>query len=149
MKILSKQASLLVELVVALSIGSFIILQLSSFLVVFVQRMHSSIKQERYLLKQQSVLDMLVRDLDSAIDSNAGENDRTLITLRCWNLKERMPLEIGTITWSRVKGQLHRTVGGSRAPQVFGNVLSGLNFDCEKKIMWFIDEKNKVVEIAW
>ena len=144
-----KRGSLLIELVVALSIGILILLQLSTFLVTFVQQMHALAKQEQRALQQGAVLDLLMRDLDTAIAHSESDNSINLIILTCWRMSAHEKIEPFLIVWSRLQGRLQRKIGGAVVPQVFGSVLPGLAFDIDKRIMRFVDERNKVVEIKF
>ena len=144
-----KQGSLLIELVVALSIGVLILLQMSTFLVGFVEQMHGLAVYEQRFLQQGAVLDLLMRDLDAAIAHSRSDNAINLIALTCWRMCGNKKIEPFLIAWSRVEGRLQRKVGRFGVPQVFGSVLPGLAFDVDKKIMRFVDERNKVVEIKF
>lgn len=145
-----KRGSLLVELVVALSIGILILIQLSTFFVAFVEQMHALAKHEQRALQQGAVLDVLMRDLDTAGQWIQDEDDdKVLIALTCWRMRDHEKIENIVITWSRVQGRLQRKINGAVVPQVFGSVLPGLAFDINKRIMRFLDERNKVVEIKF
>jgi hypothetical protein len=152
MKMLRKGGSMLVELVVALTIGIVVLLQLSTFLVSFVKHMHGAATIERQALCSGAVLDLLMRDLDSAVDCSEGRDGKELITLVCWRIGERNLTTGGSfvpITWSRVSGRLQRKSPGMSAGQVFGDVLPGLKFDLKIKTMRFVDEHKKIVVVRF
>jgi hypothetical protein len=152
MKMQRKRGSLLIELVVALSIGIVVILQLSAYLVSFVKQMHGAATIERQALCNGAALDLLMRDLDAAVDCAAARDTKELITLTCWRISERAlgaGGEFIPITWSRVRGRLQRKSPAMSASQVFGDVLPGLTFDVKHKTMRFVDEHKKVVVIKF
>ena len=140
---------LLVELAVALSIGVLIMLQLSTFMVTFVRQMNALAVVEQRALQEGAVLDLLMRDLDSAVNCQREEGENALITLTCWRMREHEKFEQVVIRWYRVQGRLQRKMNDVGGVQVFGAALPGLTFDVEGRVMRFVDEHNKVVEIAF
>lgn len=165
--------SMLIELVVALSIGLLVILQLATFLVGFVQQMHMLANNERRLLQEGVVIDLLMQDLSVAMDvaqvvgpgsaldtiaNSITRDERRLssvtpdlirggmtseIELKAWRMRDGETPRPIIVSWKKIRGQVQRRVDNAATPQVFGDFLTGLRFDIEKKRVCFIDVNGK------
>jgi len=142
--------SLLLELVIALSLGLGIVLLVSSFLLSFVHQMNTLLVQEQKALQQGAVLDVFMRDLDAALACiQDGDESSKIISLTRWCISEHGKYEKLVITWYTVKGFVYRKIQGKNTPQVFGKVLPGLSVDTKQKMVRFLNEHNNVVEYGW
>lgn len=153
MKIPNKQANMLIELIIALSIGIFVILQLTAFMLPFIKRLHEYATIERQALCDGVALDLLMRDLDAAVNlAKEKDNLTELITINRWYVSIKKNEITGVLTpiiWSRVQGRLQRKAPYMSAAQVFGNVLPELDIDIKNRTMRFINEQKKMVAIRF
>ena len=140
-----KTGSLLVELVIALSIGMVVLLQLTTFLLAFVQHMHGIADNERRLLQESVVVDLLMQDIATSVEQSALDGNVAGIALTCWRLRvgEKFPRLI-YIIWKKVGVRIHRHIEGMSSPQVFGDLLRELVIDCHVRTVQFVDEENRL-----
>ena len=129
--------SILVELTIALSLGLILLLQLTLFLTDSVKRLHCTATAQRHALHEGAVLDLLMRDLQSSLIVTCAED--SIVSVHGVCLGKHNACMSYDITWYRVKGRLQRVIYGKQIPQVFGDVLSGLIVDGEKRTVRFID----------
>ena len=140
-----RPGSLLVELAVALSIGMVVLLQLTTFLLAFVQQMHGIAARERRLLQEGVVVDLLMQDIATSVEQSALDGNDAGIVLACWRLRvgEKIPRLINII-WKKVGARIQRHIEGLSSPQVFGDLLKELTIDCGARTIQFIDEENRL-----
>ncbi len=147
-----KRGSMLIELVVALSIGLLAILQLTTFLVGFVQQMHVLASNERRFLQEGVVIDVLMQDLKTAVnvvDSGRGPEMTNGVELKLWRMREGELPRLITVSWKKNHGHVQRRVDNSVTPQMFGPFLDRLRFDMEKRYVHFVDVAGKEREIGF
>lgn len=140
-----RPGSVVVELVIALSIGVAVMLQLTSFLLVFVEQMHRSAAFERRILQEGVVLDLLLQDILTSVDQQALQDNSSVIVLKCWRLKvgQKMP-QLIEIAWKKVGVRIQRHIQGFSSPQVFGDLLQGFAVDCQARTISFTGEDKKL-----
>lgn len=132
---------MLIELVVALSIGLVVILQLSTFLVGFVPEMYKAATRERRLLQEGVVLDLVMQDLCVAVQKKGLEHGG--VVLDCWRMRGKENPRLIKVHWQSLHRKIQRNVDGSKTPQVFGEFLNRFYVDVQEGVICFVDVDGK------
>ena len=140
-----RSGSLLIELAVALSIGMVVLVQLTTFLLAFVQQMHGVAARERRMLQEAVVIDLLMQDIYSSINHRSLEDSTAGIALTCWRLRNgEKRARLISIIWKKMGARVQRHVDGLSSPQVFGDLLRDLTIDCVARTVQCVDEEKKL-----
>lgn len=141
----TRAGSLLIELAVALSIGMVVLLQLTTFVLAFVQQMHGIAGRERRMLQEGVVIDLLMQDIATSIEQQPIDPYGAGISLQCWRLRDgQKAARLISIVWKKAGQRVQRHVDGLFSPQVFGDLLQDLVIDCVTRTVRFIDEEKKL-----
>ena len=135
--------SILVEILIALTIGIIVLLQLTSWIIFFVQQFHGLAEKERRMLHEAIVLDLLIQDLAPAVELHALDGGAGVM-LAFWRLRApKAQPKLITISWKKIGKQLFRYVEGLSSPQGFGDLLKELDIDCIERGIHFVGEDKK------
>jgi hypothetical protein len=128
----------LLELSIALSIGIFLMLIVTSHVSSLVQALHKGIQREDKRLMEGIVLDLVIRE---ALGAESIETCDEGIMMAIPHKEEtRM------VRWYFDK-VLKRRIG-KEPPHIFGTVLRHLHYEKEQATLCYIDWKGKMVEIC-